>query len=67
MSYIWNYTFHLHCVEIGVAMQVIVPQKLFIMKSRSSFFPADTVCLSDVVTEYDDTQHTISVQVSMHL
>ena len=45
------------------ASQVIVPQKLFIMKSRNSYFPSDTVCLTDVVAEYDDIQQTIHLQV----
>ncbi|DBA76239.1 TPA: hypothetical protein ACH3X1_009959 [Trebouxia sp. C0004] len=42
--------------------QVIVPQKLFIMKTRNSFFPANTVCLTDGVSDYDDIQHTIHLQ-----
>ncbi|DBB11361.1 TPA: hypothetical protein ACH3X3_006783 [Trebouxia sp. C0006] len=41
---------------------VIVPQKLFIMKTRNSFFPANTVCLTDAVSDYDDIQHTIHLQ-----
>ena len=44
-------------------LQVIVPQKLFIMKSRKSFFPSNTVCLTDAVPDFDDIQHTIHLQV----
>jgi len=43
-----------------------VPQKLFIMKTRNSFFPANTVCLTDAVSDYDDIQHTIHLQVGLH-
>jgi len=46
---------------------VIVPQKLFIMKTRNSFFPANTVCLTDVVSDYDDIQHTVHLQVGLHV
>lgn len=49
------------------ALQVIVPQKLFIMKSRNSFFPSNTVCLTDAVPEYDDIQNTIHLQVLVTL
>ena len=48
-------------------LQVIVPQKLFIMKSRNSFFPANTVCLTDAVSDYDDIQNTIHLQVGWRL
>ena len=50
-----------------VSIQVIVPQKLFIMKTRNSFFPANTVCLTDAVSDYDDIQHTIHLQVGLHI
>ena len=46
---------------------MIVPQKLFIMKTRNSFFPANTVCLTDAVSDYDDAQHTIRLQVGLHI
>ena len=53
--------------DICVSVQVIVPQKLFIMKTRNSFFPANTVCLTDAVSDYDDIQHTIHLQVGLHI
>lgn len=53
--------------DLCVRVQVIVPQKLFIMKTRNSFFPADTVCLTDAASEYDDIQHTIHLQVGLHI
>ena len=46
---------------------MIVPQKLCIMKTRNSFFPANTVCLTDAVSEFDDIQHTIHLQVGLHI
>lgn len=52
---------------IELMLQVIVPQKLFIMKSRNSFFPANTVCLTDAVSDYDDVQNTVHLQVGWQL
>lgn len=45
-------------------MQVVVPQKLFIMHSRNAFFPSSTLSLIDVRPDYDESQQTIRLQVS---
>ena len=47
-------------------LQVVVPQKLFIMHSRTSFFPSSTLSLIDVKPDYDEGQQTIHLQVCCH-
>ena len=45
-------------------MQLVVPQKLFLLHTQSSQHPSNAISLAGSRPDYDDVTHTIHLQAS---
>ena len=47
---------------MAAALQVLVPQKLFLMRSRAAAYPLSVLSLAEVTPSFDELTRSITIQ-----